>query len=298
MIRTCGLLVTEPRGDAPSPYRHPMTDSPPAKDNVLHALNRAADTVTQQLADSAGRTTTEVEVVAYLLTQEPATIPEVAEGIGHGYRKARDLLADLRTAGLVLRWQSGSPARFALTDAGRVVAEQMNAAVWTAITSAHGWPAAVITGEVMRLLSVSALELAPVKAPDSASRLSDVNVAAQFIGVEPRVIEAGVRSGTLPPPPWSEHDLQGMKGLRGSVAAVWPELLDRARQGQKFVNVANRVGLTTQKVASAIGRDPKLRAELDEALIAGRDPRIHHGRRLAYRQGCWCPDCRRAQLGS
>lgn len=89
-----------------------------------------------------------------------------------------------------------------------------------------------------------------------------------------------------------------MKGVGGSVAAVWPELLDGARRGQKFVTVANRVGLTTQKIASAIGRDPALRAELDAALMQGRDPKIQHGRRLAYRQGCWCPECRRAQLGS
>jgi hypothetical protein len=174
----------------------------------------------------------------------------------------------------------------------------MNAAVWTAITCAHGWPAAVITGKVMELLSASTLELARPKAPDSATGLSDASVAAQLIGVEPSVIEAGVRSGTLPPPPWSEHDLQGMKGVGGSVAAVWPELIDGARQGQKFVTVANRVGLTTQKIASAIGRDPALRAELDEALMQGRDPKIKHGRRLAYRQGCWCPECRTAQLGS
>jgi hypothetical protein len=57
------------------------------------------------------------------------------------------------------------------------------------------------------------------------------------------------------------------------------------------------VGLTTQKVVSAIGRDPALRAELDAALMEGRDPKIKYGRRLAYRQGCWCPECRRAQLG-
>jgi len=70
------------------------------------------------------------------------------------------------------------------------------------------------------------------------------------------VIDAWVRSGTLPPPPWTEEDLHSLSGLRGSVTALWPDLLDGAPGGQKFADVANRVGLTTQKVASAIGRDP------------------------------------------
>ena len=155
----------------------------------------------------------------------------------------------------------------------------------------------MITGKVMELLGVSTLELAPVMPPIPGTGLSDVSVAAKFIGVEPSVIEAGVRSGSLPPPPWSEHDLKEMVGLGGSVGAVWPELLDGARRGQKFVTVANRVGLTTQKIAAAIGRDPALRAELDDALMQGRDPKINHGRRRTYRQGCWCPECRKAQLG-
>jgi len=88
-----------------------------------------------------------------------------------------------------------------------------------------------------------------------------------------------------------------MSRLRGSVTAVWPELIDRARVGDKFSSVTTRLGLTTQRVASAIRRDPILRAELDDALMQGRDPKIQHGRRLAYREGCWCPECRRAQLG-
>jgi hypothetical protein len=220
-----------------------------------------------------------------------------AAGVGHGYRWAQDVLADLRRAGLVVRWQSG-PARFALTDAGTRLAEQMSAAVWNTISSAHGWPAAVITGKVLDLLSTSAEEVAPLEVVAAATGMSDAVVAAQLIGVEPHVVDAWVRSGTLPPAPWTEQDLHSMNGLRGSVVAVWPELLDGARDGQRFADVANRLGLTTQKVASAIGRDPVLRAELDAALMEGRDPTIQHGRRLAYRHGCWCPECRRAQLGS
>jgi len=274
-----------------------MSDTPPPDyGHIVHALRAAADNVEQQVARSSGLNPGEVAIVTYLTLHQPATIPEVAAGVGHGYRWAQDVLADLRRAGLVVRWQSG-PTRFALTDAGTKVAKQMNAAVWKTISSAHGWPAAVITGKVLDLLSTSTEELHPVEVAALGTGLSDAVVAAQFIGVEPHVIDAWVRSGSLPPAPWTEQDVHRMNGLRGSVAAVWPELLDGARAGQKFGDVANRVGLTTQKVASAIGRDPALRAELDEALMAGRDPQIQHGRRLGYRRGCWCPECRSAQRG-
>jgi predicted transcriptional regulator len=274
-----------------------MSDTPPPDHgHLVHALRAAAHNVEQQLTHSSGLKPGEVAIITYVALRQPATIPDVAAGVGHGYRWAQDVLADLRRAGLVVRWQSG-PARFALTDAGTRLAKQMNAAAWNTISAAHGWPAAVITGKVLDLLSTSAEEVAPLEAVAPATGLSDVVVAAEFMRVEPQVIDAWVRSGSLAPAPWTEEDLHTMNGLRGSVTAVWSELLDGARTGQKFAVVANRVGLTTQKVASAIGRDAALRAELDEALMRGRDPEIQHGRRLAYRRGCWCAECRTAQLG-
>ena len=196
----------------------------------------------------------------------------------------------------MVRWPS-NPARFALSDSGSKLTQEMNAAVWNTITSTHGWPAAVIAGEVLDLLSAPLDEAARIAVTAAPTRLSKTAVVAQFLRIEPQVIDAWVRSGTLPLPPWSEEDLRSMEGLRGSVTAVWPELLEGARSGHKFAPVTNRLGLTTQKVAAAISRDPALRAELDEALMQGRDPEIKHGRRLAYRQGCWCPECRAAPLG-
>jgi DNA-binding MarR family transcriptional regulator len=274
-----------------------MADTPPPdQGHIVQALRTAADNVEQRLAQSSGLEPGQVTILMHLALHEPATIPDVATGVGHGYRWALAVLADLRRAGLVVRWPS-NPARFALSDAGTKLAEQMNGAVWNTITSAHGWPAAVIADKVLDLLSAPADEAGPIAVPAAPTRLSKATVAAQFVGVEPHIIDAWVRSGILRPPPWDEEDLRSMNGLRGSVTAVWPELLDGARSGQKFANVANRLGITTQKVASAIWRDPALRAELDEALMQGRDPKIKHGRRLAYRQGCWCPECRTAQLG-
>jgi hypothetical protein len=120
--------------------------------------------------------------------------------------------------------------------------------------------------------------------------------ASAVLSIE-RLVSSGVTrvsSGTLQPSPWTEEDLRSMNALRGSVAAVWPELLQGARSGEKFADLASRLGITTQKVASVIARDPSIRSELDKALMQGRDPQIEHGRRLAYRQGCWCHECRTA----
>lgn len=272
-----------------------MSDvQPPVPGLIVHALRMAADAVEQQLARTTGLSVGEVAVVSLLAVDQPATIPSVAAGVGHGYRWAQETLADLRGAGLVMRLQSGM-AKFALSDAGDVLAEQMTAAVWDAISSAHGWPAAVITGRVLDLLAEPAPGLLVAGSGGLRGGLSETVVAARFIAVDPQLVEAWVRSGTLPPPPWSEEHLATMSRLRGSVVAVWPELIDGARAGLKFAVLANRLGLTTQRVAAAIGRDPRLRAEIDEALMQGRDPTVQHGRRLAYRRGCWCPECRRTR---
>jgi len=134
--------------------------------------------IEQQLAKSSGLKPGEVAVITYVALHQPATIPDVASGVGHGYRWAQDVLADLRRAGLVVRWQSG-PARFALTDRGMSLAEQMNAAVWKTISSAHGWPAAVITGKVMDLLSASVEQVDPPEAAAGASGISEASVAAE-----------------------------------------------------------------------------------------------------------------------
>jgi hypothetical protein len=274
-----------------------MADTPPPHHaGLVHALKVAADNVEQHLARSSGLEVGQVAILVYLDLHQPATIPDVAAGVGRGYRWAQAVLADLRRAGLVVRWPS-NPARFALSGAGTKLAEHMNAAVWNAITSAHGWPAAVIASKVLDLLGAELDGTDAVEGQAATTSLNDVAVAARFLGVDPHIIDAWVRSGTLPSPPWNEEDLRSMNGLRGSVTAVWPELLEGARSGYKFASVTNRLGLTTQKVAAAIWRDPALRAELDEALMQGRNPKIQHGRRLAYRQGCWCPECRTAQLG-
>lgn len=267
----------------------------PADGHIIAAFRRAADNVEQHLAKEAGLQPSQVAVLMHVALHQPATIPAVAAGIGHGYRWAMADLADLRRAGLVIRWPS-NPARFALSDAGTRLADRLNNEVWDTIVSALGWPAAVIAGKVLDILSDPVTDTPATGEPTAPPSLSNAMVAARFLRVEPHVIDAWLRSGTLPPPPWSEEDLRGMSHLPRSVIAVWPDLLEGARSGRKFADVAKHLGVTTQKVAATISRDSALRAQLDEALMQGRDPKIRHGQRLAYREGCWCSECRRAPL--
>lgn len=273
-----------------------VVTTPAAQGYLVHSLRAAADSLEQRLTLSSGLTPGNVTILMQLAAHQPGSIPEVASAAGHHYRWARSGLADLRECGFIVRC-SFTPARFALTDAGMKLADDLRAAAQQTITSVFGWPAAVITESVLDLLTTPIYQADPIEAQTGRSAMSNVAVAAESVGVEQHVVDAWIRSGSLPAPPWTEDQLCGMGRLRGSVTAVWPELLNGARAGNKFSNVTARLGLTTQRVASAISRDPILRAELDGALMQGRDPRVQHGRRLAYRDGCWCPECRRSHLG-
>lgn len=270
--------------------------APPPDGYIVQALRAAANEVERRLSRISGLDPSHVAILMQLADNLPQTIPDIAKAAGHHYRWAQKGLTSLGRSGWVIRWPS-NPARFVLTDAGSTLVGEMNAAVQQTIASALGWPAAVIAERVLEVLTAPVDDAPRVEAQTAKATLSNVAVAAECIGVERHVIEAWVRNGSLPPPPWTEDQLRMMGGLRGSVAAVWPDLLDGARAGHKFSSVTNRVGLTTQRVASAIWRDPLLRRQLDDALMQGRDPKIQHGRRVAYREGCWCPECRQAQLG-
>ena len=269
---------------------------PPTHGDLVRSLRAAADMLEHRLTLSSGLTPDDITIVLYLAEHQPASIPDVASAAGHHYRWAQSGLARLRGSGWVIRC-SPAPARFALSDTGLELAADLRAAAHQTITNALGWPAAVITERVLELLQAPTLDVDTIEARLGTAAMGTVAVAAECAGVEPRVIEAWVLSGSVSAPPWTEDDLETMRRLRGSVTAVWPHLLDGARAGCKFSTLTTELGLTTQKVASAIWRDPTLRTQLDDALMQGRDPTIQHGRRLAYREGCWCPECRRAQLG-
>jgi hypothetical protein len=269
---------------------------PPAHGDLVRSLRAAADMLEQRLTLSSGMSPDGVTIVLYLGEHQPSSIPDVASAAARHYRWAQSGLATLRESGWVIRC-SAAPARFALSDAGLVLADGLRTAAQQAIASVLGWPAAVLTERVLDLLRTPARDVDKIDVQAGTAAMSSVAVAAECVGVEPRVIEAWVLSGSVSAPPWTEDDLEAMRRLRGSVIAVWPQLLAGARAGGKFSSVTAALGLTTQRVASAIWRDPVLRTQLDDALMVGRDPTIQHGRRLAYRDGCWCPECRRAQLG-
>jgi len=269
---------------------------PPARGDLVRSLRAAADMLEQRLTLTSGMTPDGITIVLYLADHQPSSIPDVASAAGHHYRWAQSGLASLRGSGWVVRC-SDAPTRFALSDAGLELADGLREATQQAIASVLGWPAAVLTERVLDLLGTPTTDVDKIEVRAGTAAMSDVAVAAECVSVEPRVIEAWVRSGSVSAPPWTEDDLDAMRRIRGSVVAVWPELLAGARAGGKFSTVTAGLGLTTQRVASAIWRDPVLRTQLDEALMLGRDPTIQHGRRLAYRDGCWCPECRRAQLG-
>jgi hypothetical protein len=269
---------------------------PPAHGDLVRSLRAAADMLERRLTLSSGMSPDGITIVLYLAEHQPSSIPDVASAAARHYRWAQSGLAALRGSGWVIRC-SAAPTRFALSDAGLELADGLRTAAQQAIASVLGWPAAVLTERVLDLLGTPARDVDKIDVRAGTAAMSTVAVVAECVGVEPRVIEAWVRSGSVSAPPWTEDDLDAMRRLRGSVIAVWPQLLAGARAGGKFSFVTAALGLTTQRVASAIWRDPVLRTQLDDALMVGRDPTIRHGRRLAYRDGCWCPECRRAQLG-
>ena len=67
---------------------------PPDHGHLVHALRSATDNIEQQLAQSSVLKPGEVAIITYVALHQPATIPEVAAGVGHGYRWAQDVLAD------------------------------------------------------------------------------------------------------------------------------------------------------------------------------------------------------------
>ncbi len=184
---------------------------------------------------------------------------------------------------------------FLLSDSGVTLLTLADTMVWQAMVEAHGQPAALATNAV--LAKLTEWDPDPLAVPPGGTVTSSVEIAAKVTGVQPQVVQAWVRSRAINSGPWSEDDLRTMQGLAGKVDAVWPDLVAGAHRGMRFGTLAVSLGLTTQKVAMFIWRNEDLRTELDEALVTGRDPNVIHGRGRSYRAGCWCPDCRRAQLG-
>jgi hypothetical protein len=81
--------------------------------------------------------------------------------------------------------------------------------------------------------------------------------------------------------------------------ALRTEVLRLLRRGRGFAGVAEALKVSPQQIHAFASINPAFRAELDQALMAGRDKSLRHGSPTTYRlHGCRCPECRRAKAKS
>lgn len=72
-------------------------------------------------------------------------------------------------------------------------------------------------------------------------------------------------------------------------------ILRRIRDRVPLAEAVAGTDLTVQALHGIAQWNAPWSAELDAALLLGRDPAIRHGEEQSYRHfGCRCPDCRRA----
>lgn len=80
-------------------------------------------------------------------------------------------------------------------------------------------------------------------------------------------------------------------------AEVGPGLLGSLAGGVPYREALKAHGVTAQALTSHRHRDRDFAARLDEALMAGRDPDLDHGRNSAWKARCRCPECREFHQG-
>lgn len=92
------------------------------------------------------------------------------------------------------------------------------------------------------------------------------------------------------------HRADDAARLRTRRMAEWaerePGLLADLAAGTRYSEALARAEVTAQAVTEHRRRDPGFAERLDQALMAGRDPGLDHGRPIAWRSGCRCPECR------
>ncbi|MEE4546427.1 hypothetical protein V2S66_31245 [Streptomyces sp. V4-01] len=84
-------------------------------------------------------------------------------------------------------------------------------------------------------------------------------------------------------------------------AAIFPlaarrRLLALITAGVNFPDACNDLSITQARARGYGAFDEQWVQDLDDALMAGRDPNLNHGTINAYRWGaCRCPECRQAR---
>lgn len=68
-------------------------------------------------------------------------------------------------------------------------------------------------------------------------------------------------------------------------------LLDALANGTPYRQALDDAGVTAQAFSQKRRRDPAFGRAANAALMAGRNPNLHHGRDSAWKAGCRCPDC-------
>ncbi|CAN3132221.1 hypothetical protein ACNUDN_30305 [Mycobacterium sp. smrl_JER01] len=68
-------------------------------------------------------------------------------------------------------------------------------------------------------------------------------------------------------------------------------LLDALANGTSYRQALDDAGVTAQAFSQKRRRDPAFGRAANAALMAGRNPNLHHGRDSAWKAGCRCPDC-------
>lgn len=98
---------------------------------------------------------------------------------------------------------------------------------------------------------------------------------------------------------WEAHRVHQRAERRAkSIAALRPhraKILRALAHGRSVDEALLGTGLTPGNLYGIAKWDQEWAAQLDSALLAGRDPRLRHGTEVAYKVGrCRCPECRAA----
>lgn len=76
--------------------------------------------------------------------------------------------------------------------------------------------------------------------------------------------------------------------------SVRARLIARLRKGDHIEEAARDLGVSPQRVFAAARILTAFGEQLDETLLAERDPNLPHGTLTGYNKRCRCPQCRAA----